>query len=124
MELTFSIAMYTDNINSNTLMYLYFPFYYSPGLVNQVRDLYCKTDNEFAVSCSVDSQNPYRLKVEDFAVFYSKNTKFKFTVFGIISPSYSLRYSSDYENETIFVAVDTGLNGTLSEMMHLVPPAT
>lgn len=123
MELTFAIAMYSDDVDRDTLLYLYFPFYYSAGLVDQERDLYCKT-GEFIVTCTVDASHPHRLKVQDFGVFYKRNTKFNLTVFGIRNPSYELRYASSYENETIFIAVDTKQNGTLAEMMHLTPPPT
>ena len=113
--------MFSNDINSETLMYIYFPFYYAPGLINSESDLFCKT-GDFAINCSTDVMHPYRLEIINFPVFYTIGNKFNLTVNGIVSPSSKLRSNANYANETIFVAVDTWRNGTFSEMMHLTPP--
>ena len=90
MELVFSIVMYSNDINTETLMYIYFPFYYAPGLVNSENDLFCKT-GDYDINCTTDIMHPYRIKVENFPVFYTVNTTFNLSVSGIISPKKSLR---------------------------------
>ena len=121
LELTFQVIMFSNDINSETIMYIYFPFYYAPGLVNTESDLFCKT-GQYDINCTTSIMYPYRIEIKNFPVYYTIGSNFNLTVSGIVSPSSSLRSNLDYANETIFVAVDTWRNGTFSEMMHLTPP--
>jgi hypothetical protein len=47
---------------------------------------------------------------------------FNLSIFGVIVPSYELRYSDKYKNETIFIAVDPAGNDQFAEYIHLSPP--
>ena len=85
MELTFSIAMYSNDINSETIMYIYFPFYYSPGLVNSENDLFCRT-GIYDINCTTNVMYPYRIEISNFPVYYTAGTTFNLSISGITSP--------------------------------------
>lgn len=78
--------MYSNDINSETIMYIYFPFYYAPGLVNTESDLFCKT-GEYDINCTTNIMYPYRIEIINFPIYYTIGSKFNLTVSGVVSPS-------------------------------------
>jgi hypothetical protein len=122
MELNFDVTTSTTVVSSDSLLIIRFPFYFNTGLNNNLDEISCKVDG-IIVGCRRSPNAPLQLEIFDFPTVIRRGQTFSLVVFGVLTPRRSSRYDVLAGRETIFLALDSNRNGTLSESIHILPPA-
>lgn len=120
-QIDFRVRMQKSRVTRTSVIYINFPLYYTPALTNDQRHLHC-TLNGVAINCRKSPTNQFRLELTNSPLQISLAESFNLSVFGILNPLYAQRSNPLYTNETMFLAVDSGLPDRYSEFMHFRPP--
>lgn len=86
MQLNFDIKTVSISYNSSSLIFFYFPNYFSPGGSDFDQDIECSI-NDIPANCFRVANYPYLIKLTDPPEFINPGIGFKVNLFGLKVPN-------------------------------------